>query len=181
MQASQGQLNSSGANDHAWAIIVLSDGVSDRSEYAVLPTIPEKTDIYTIGLGAGADEVVMNDIASQTGGTYHFAPNSQQLQQIYGAIRGQITGQQTVLAASGVIMPGGTNVIGNVLIDSGTSQATFSIGWSGSDIDLLLRAPDGTVITPATAEGDPDIYYYEGRRSSTSRSSNRRRATGRWS
>ncbi len=161
MSASQNQFNSNGQADDPWAIILLSDGHSDGSEYNVLPTIPEHTDIYTIGLGAGADHDLMNYIANQTGGTYHAAPNSQDLQQIYNAIRGQITGQQTIASSTGSITQGGTEWLDDILIDQGSGSATFSISWSGSDVDLILHAPDGSIINPSIAETDPDITYFE--------------------
>jgi Mg-chelatase subunit ChlD len=114
MSTSQQQLTANCHGDAPWAIVLLSDGISNGSEYNVLPTIPDQTDIFTIGLGAGADEVLLNYIASETGGTYHAAPNSQDLKKIYNAIRGQITGQQTVASRAGSILQGATMTFSSI-------------------------------------------------------------------
>jgi len=162
MRTSQNQLDAAGSADNPWAIILLSDGISDGSEYGVLPTIPDHTDIYTIGLGAGADEQLMNFIASETGGAYYAAPSSQDLQQIYNSIRGQISGQQAIFSTGGSIVQGGVELLGGIILDGGIGSVTFSISWAGSDIDLILYDPDGTVVDPEIAAIDPDVLYYEG-------------------
>ena len=50
----------------------------------------------------------------------------------------------------------------DVLIDPSVTQATFKITWPGSDLDLVLYAPNGTLIEPSVAMDSPDIDYVEG-------------------
>lgn len=43
---------------------------------------------------------------------------------------------------------------------SATLEATFALVWDGSDLNLILTTPSGTLIDPAVAEVDPNISYY---------------------
>ncbi|MGB2696560.1 MAG: PKD domain-containing protein, partial [Candidatus Zixiibacteriota bacterium] len=45
-------------------------------------------------------------------------------------------------------------------IDSTISLATFSVRWSGSDLDLTLERPDSSVINPDSAQGNSNITYF---------------------
>ncbi|HUV02832.1 MAG TPA: PKD domain-containing protein [Desulfobacteria bacterium] len=55
----------------------------------------------------------------------------------------------------------GENTFHNAQIDSMASEATFSLSWQGSDLNLVLYAPNGTKIDPITASGNSDINYVE--------------------
>lgn len=163
LQTGQDQLTSNGISEHPWAMILLSDGYENTSAWVadVLPTIPEKTDIYTIALGSYSDEGLLQDIATETGGQYYFSPTSGQLQEIYSLIGGQIAGEQTITSKSGTVNEGETN-IETAIIDSLVSLVTFLVSWSGSDIDLTLTDPNGLVIDPNVASTDPDISFTSG-------------------
>jgi Ca-activated chloride channel family protein len=78
------------------AIIVLTDGMDNRSTHAVDELIerigPEGLSISTIGLGdpakktadyAGIDEPALQDLAAQAGGTYGFANDPASLRKLY--------------------------------------------------------------------------------------------------
>jgi hypothetical protein len=65
-----------------------------------------------------------------------------------------------VSSVSGLIAQGETKQI-SVDIDSSIAQATFSISWVGSDLDLTLLRPDGMLIDPNVAAVDPNIEYIE--------------------
>ncbi len=160
LQTGQDQLTSHGIPEHPWAMILLSDGYENTPAWVadVLPTVPEKTDIYTIALGSYSDEGLLQDIATETGGQYYFSPGSQELQEIYSLIGGQIAGEQTITSKSGTVNEGETN-IETVIIDSLVSLVRFLVSWSGSDIDLTLTDPNGLVIDPNVASTDPDISF----------------------
>jgi len=166
LQRGQEQLTTLGQADHPWAIILLSDGQENTAPWVadVLPGIvSSKTVVYTIGLGSGADEALLMDIASQTGGTYNFAPGPEQLAAIYNTIVGVVTGQQTLFSETGTAQAG---VIDEktVMVDSTISEATFSISWSNSATTIALRLlkPDGTIIDASTASSNPNIVYSSG-------------------
>ncbi|MFQ5649410.1 MAG: alpha/beta fold hydrolase [bacterium] len=152
-----------GDRDHPHAMLLLSDGqeTAPPDVVDVLPSIPDKTDIYTIGLGVDADQDLLSNIASQTGGTFHFSPSADELQKIYLQIQGKLRGQQTIASNEGTISQN-QSVSYSVPLDGLTSQAVFSMLFEGSDVDLELVAPSGSRITPQVASSDPDITYNEG-------------------
>jgi hypothetical protein len=166
LQRGQEQLSTLGSSSHPWAIVLLTDGLENTAPWVagVLPTIKaSKTVVHTVGLGSDADQALLMDIASQTGGTYNFAPTSDQLSGIYNTIAGTVTNRQTLLVSTGTAQQGVTDQK-DVIVDSTVSEATFSIIWSNSSstIDLALRKPNGTLIDPASAASDPNIEYVAG-------------------
>jgi len=166
LQRAQEQLSTRGNANHPWAIVLLSDGLENRTPYVidVLPTIKaSKTVVHTIGLGSDADEALMLDIASQTGGTYNFAPTPEELSRVYNTIAGTVADRQTLLAITGIAQQGVTDQI-DVVVDSTISEATFSISWSDSNstLDLELRKPNGDIIDPTVAASDPNLEYVAG-------------------
>jgi hypothetical protein len=52
-------------------------------------------------------------------------------------------------------------VMHSVPIDSTVGTVTFNISWQGSDLDLVLRRPDGTRVDPARALVDSSVKYGE--------------------
>ncbi|HFD39136.1 MAG TPA: VWA domain-containing protein [Anaerolineae bacterium] len=166
LQRGQEQLTTLGNAGHPWAIVLLSDGLENTAPYVadVLPDIvASKTVVHTIGLGADADEPLMQDIAAQTGGTYHFAPGPQELAGIYNTIAGAVSGQQVLFSEPGTVQQGATDEK-DVVVDSTVSEATFSISWSDSSstLDLTLRKPNGAIVDPSVAASDPDIEFVSG-------------------
>lgn len=166
LQRGQEQLSTLGDASHPWALVLLSDGQENTAPYVadVLPSIvASKTVAHTIGLGSGADEALMLDIATQTGGTYHFAPTPEELGNIYNTIVGAVTDQQALFAEDGIAEQGVTDEK-DVVVDSTVSEATFSVNWinSSSNIDLTLRKPNGIIIDPAQAAANPDVDYVSG-------------------
>lgn len=163
IQTGQNQLSGSGANDPVWAMLLLSDGGENTSPMVsdVLPTIPAKTKIYTIGLGSGADAALLSNIASQTGGFYRFAPSEKDLKDIYDSISSEMAGGENLKSVQSTIQQGETTQE-PVVIDSSVSRATFVIAWGGSDLDLVLIRPDGEIIDPSVAAVEPNITFKSG-------------------
>jgi Mg-chelatase subunit ChlD len=163
LRTAYNQLVAYGDPSHPRAIVLLSDGQHNTGEHpntVIDELISQNISVYTIGLGAGADEPLLRNIAEETHGTYHFAPDSVQLLEIYYDIAAIVAQTQTVSTTLGLIAQGET-VQFNVDIDSSSTQATFTLGWGGSDLDLTLVRPDGTLIDPGAAAADPDIEYIE--------------------
>jgi len=148
---------------HAWAMVLLSDGYHNTGEHPnnVLPSIKSQDIVvYTIGLGPSVDKNLLEYIATETGGKYYYTPTSDQLNEIYESIVGKVIGWQTILKRYLTILSNQIIHI-NVPIDPSVSEATFSISWSGSDLDLILYKPDETMIDPGVAATDPNIDYVE--------------------
>lgn len=166
LETAQTQLVTSGDPLHPWAIVLLSDGYENVAPYVadVLPDIAaSRTVVHTVALGPNSDQNLLLDIASQTSGTYNYAPDSNTLAAIYNAIIGQVTDQQTLFTETGTVNQGQTEQK-NVIVDTGLYETTFAVTWSdtNSDIDLTLINPDGVVVDPDVASVDPDVDYYFG-------------------
>ena len=78
------------------AVLALTDGYDTYSTHtlqeAINHAVANGVPVYTIGMG-GADHATLQQIATQTGGRYYYAPTSSELQQIYTLISGQISSQ----------------------------------------------------------------------------------------
>lgn len=167
LQTAQAQLLNNGDPLHSWAIVLLSDGYENTPPWVadILPAIvASKTVVHTIALGPDSDQNLLLDIASQTGGTYSYAPDASALSSIYNIIIGQVSGQQTLFLESGAIQQGQIEEK-SLTLDIGLFEATFSVIWSEPNvinIALTLRQPDGRLIDPTVAANDPNIDFYAG-------------------
>ncbi len=112
----------------------------------------------TIGLTGDVDEDLLRELAALGNGEYYKAPTNVQLMEIYNAISGRVAGEQTLGAARGTVQQGSTSVE-DALIDSSVTKARFTISWAGSDLNLTLKQPDGSIIDPDVAKIDPNINY----------------------
>lgn len=68
------------------AIVLLTDGIENRGPFVreVLPLIVDRGQIvYTITFGAGADQALMRQVATATGGQHYHAPNGQALRDVF--------------------------------------------------------------------------------------------------
>lgn len=158
------ELNAKGADDPVRTMILLSDGLENSSPYVrdvLSDIVDDQIVVHTVGLGSNADQDLLHTIAKQTGGEYRFSPSAKQLQEIYNAISAKVYGTEVVRRKTGTVMPGET-AVEQVLVDSTIGNATFLVSWLGSDVDLSLVRPDGTVIDPAIAQTDPNISFTSG-------------------
>ena len=162
IQVGQNQLNN-GNTQVTQGMVLLSDGQENTAPWVsdILPTIPVNTDIYTIALGPNSDQTLLNNIATQTGGFYSFAPDAGGLQVIYNSIRAKVSGQQVIANFTGVIAPSQT-ITHTAPVDGSVTNATFAVTWPGSDLNLELIDPNGRIINPDTALVDPNIEFSTG-------------------
>jgi len=163
LRAAYNQLVNYGDQSHPWAIVLMSNGFHNSGEhpYNVIPALKSKNiKVYTIGLGAGADGNLLGKIATDTGGFYRYAAKPTDLVAIYQAIAAIVTQEQTISSITGFITQGETTQL-TAPLDSSVVQATFAVSWGGSDLDLTLVRPDGSLIDPAVASTDPHIEYIE--------------------
>ena len=148
------------------AMLLLSDGWDNYEPFAinVVPNIPASIDVYTIALGPNSDQALLQWIANQTGGTYHYAPTPAVLQQIYDTINGSLREYQNYLYVSDIIEP--AESIGfpvNIDVTAGfiyfkvASDEEYSAQLSS--LDLILINPNGEQIdaTNVIDEGFGDL------------------------
>ena len=160
LQLGQQQLNTNGQSDPIRLMLLLSDGVENGSPTAdqVLPgIIADKITVHTLALGIGADVEKLQNIAGQTGGVYRFAL-ADGMTDIFYAIYSKVYGEGVVKRVSGTVDPNST-VEQYITVDSTIGSMNFSLNWPGSDLDLTLVRPDGTIVDPNVAGSDPDITF----------------------
>lgn len=149
-------------NDN-WAIVLLSDGCHNSGKHPddVIPSIKDNnTPVYTIGLGS-VDEALMKRISEQTGGEYYPTHTEKELHKIYDTIAAKVRGLGTASKLTAKMATGDVLSV-PVKIDSSMKKAIFSTSWPGSNVDLVLHRPDGSMINPSIAASDPAIEYSSG-------------------
>lgn len=163
LSVGQDQLDSKGNSSHDHSIVLMSDGHENEPRYVsdVLPGIPDKTDVYTVAFGSSPDESLLKHIAEETGGKYYRTHVNRDISNIYNRIAAVATGQQTITSKSGSVNENETSTIDTV-VDSTVTEASFVLGWSGSDLDLTLEDPSGNTIDLNSASSNPDISYSSG-------------------
>jgi len=150
--------------DHSPAILLMSDGFENSVPFVaeVLPLILERsTRVFTIALGPESDEVLLQSIATATGGAYFQSPGAGDLGRIYSLLAGQVIGDQTLLSLSGTVGAGGTEFVG-MSLDPAISEATFSVSWTSpqDELGLTIGTPGGGTLTPETQ--DPRVTFLPG-------------------
>ncbi|HEV8694271.1 MAG TPA: VWA domain-containing protein, partial [Lysobacter sp.] len=81
------------------AILLISDGYENRdpSVATALASWPADLRVFTIALGPAADTVLLQQIATQTGGIFQASPTSLDLHLIYNQMRADMTDEGLVL------------------------------------------------------------------------------------
>ncbi len=154
-----GEILAAGARAATQVLVLLTDGLHNEGEdpRGVLPDLSANgVRVYTIGVGPSIDSVLLQDIASDTGGTYYridptLSSSAQEfrirtvLQEISGVARengGVVTTRPENLGRE-------KPVTRRILIEEGSESATFAITWVGSPdaVEIELDSPDGEHIT----------------------------------
>ncbi len=146
------------------AMLVMSDGQHNTSPNPI-DVINSREDlkdviVYTIGFGADADDTLLAEMAEIRGGDYFYS-TTVDLPEIYFALRARLTGEQQTPSSTQTIYEG-QETTHSLWVDFAASSATFVASWQGSDVDLSLVAPDGTIIDHAVAAADPSVSLFVG-------------------
>ncbi len=149
-------------SDPIRAMIVMTDGQqnTDPDPISVIQSqVDSSIRVFTIGFGDDAEESLLAQMASLRNGQYWKATEVN-LSNIDALLYGGVGGAQQVYNSSDTIQAGQqrTNSVG---VDPSTTQLTVGVNWGGSNLDLELVAPDGTVITHATPATNPDVQLVE--------------------
>jgi Ca-activated chloride channel family protein len=157
------EFSSNGDVARPWAMVLLSDGKNNAGSDPLNAAVAANNlgiTIYTIGLGSGADETLLTNIASETGGNYYFAPSGDDLEDIYNSIYQEIvhntipnyvdvievTQSYIINEGSFNINPDSVNTVGGI-----TTITWNNIGMSDGNPDL---SSDETVILTFKAKSD---------------------------
>lgn len=148
-----------GADRHKIAIL-LTDGQQDPpasyNPYWQAAFAQKGWPVYTFGLSSAADTARLQGIATATGGTYTALTDATLIAQFYNNLRVQITGSRR-LADIAMILNQDQTYSTLVTVPPFTQLVRFVTAWPGSQVDTALRAPDGTIIHPDSA--DPFVSH----------------------
>lgn len=136
------------------AIVLLSDGIHNTgtNPSTVIPAlIARGVNVHTIGVGGDVNGAFLSNLASQTGGAYHFAPSTVGLAAHFNTAFALSCGGGGLINVVSEQIPADYEVLHTVDVDSYTAaggEVTFILSWeSGGDLDLYLRRPDKTTVT----------------------------------
>ena len=109
------------------AIVLLSDGFENREPWtaAVLAGFPAGIPVHTIALGPQSDVPLLQQIATDTGGTFHLSPSSLDLYTIYNQIRADATDDDLVF--NNEVDAQGDDDGTQFLVEDGVSRLLLSI------------------------------------------------------
>jgi len=87
------------SSDAERVVVLLSDGENDgATDEKTIEAAEEAADqnvtVYTVGLGDGADEELLRDVANTTGGQYFFVEDADELEDQFDQIAGDVTEDQ---------------------------------------------------------------------------------------
>ena len=90
MSTANSHLINSGDSEHAWMVILLTDGQGSYSDYYTQQAINNDITVYTIGLGSGVNSALLTNIATSTGGQYFHVSSAEDLPEVFRMISGEI-------------------------------------------------------------------------------------------
>ena len=163
IKASQQELDKNGHNI-PWMkhqnIVLLSDGYENFPPLfdETLSKIPATTDIFTIGLSRWADDNLLAHIASSTGGTYIYTPDTSDLQQIYNFYNARTKGQE-VLAINPFDLLRGDSLVYEVPVDSLASIVNFALTIPDGKTGFTVTGPEGTIYRDDSAGTRENVLY----------------------
>lgn len=138
-------------------IILLSDGIWNQGPDP-LTVLPNNIPIYTIALGNNGQLTLMQQIATNTGGQYNFAPGYRQLAQIYNNIVSQSHVARTV---TNVLDQVNTNYYREIATPcSGGASGTFTVNWDNEAVAYTPNTPVGNQVNIILI--DPNGNQYPG-------------------
>jgi len=152
MSSALNELNSGGSEEHAWAIIFMSNGWhnTDPSPHPYVAQCRDKgIPIYTVGLGSSSgnvNEPLLKWMASETGGKYLFAPSLYELQNIFLRFSLEVTGWTPIAEFSGIVYEDQIVTAGTFDVAPFTAYTRITLNWQGSDLDLIIERPDGSEV-----------------------------------
>jgi len=146
LQIANDELITYGIRSHAWAVILLTDGQNNfpwQDTLALAQAARAKANnitVFTIGLGASADAVILTQIAQTTGGTYYAAPTADSIKFIYLEIANHYSG-----SVSCGTLTTASSMSGSLILNRGNRQypvQTMSLEAGG----VTLSQAGGAVI-----------------------------------
>lgn len=137
----------SGAPAGQRAMVLLSDGydnkgcdrnnVSKPSALDAAAALPNGLPIYSCAMGPNSDQVLLEQLATDTDGLYYYMPTIDDLFEIYNYIRGQVSGDSIIINDTNTASS--SRVSGYV--DGCARSVTFSVAWFDASLKYVSRDP----------------------------------------
>lgn len=90
MSTANSHLINSGDSEHAWMVILLTDGQGSYSDSYTQQAIANNITFYTIGLGSDVDTALLTGIVTATGGQYFHVSTAEDLPDVFRTISEEI-------------------------------------------------------------------------------------------
>ena len=141
------------------AILLISDGYENRDPTvaSVLSTWPANLRVFTVALGPAADAMLLQQIATQTGGTFQTSPTALDLHLTYNQMRSDMSDDG--LAMNDAVDASDEEYENYAIVESGADWLTVCV----STMDR--RPPSLTVLSPygrAVAVNDFGVRFIQG-------------------
>ena len=175
LQLGQAELTAGGDASHAQALVLLSDGHENTPPWVgggatdsppawyggpdfteILPILPAATKVYTVSLGVQSDEVLLQDIATLSGGVFHAIHSPAdiaKLHEIYVHLQALTGGEEVIVSGSDSVSGVGVRTNG------GDAMAGSPIAVNGGDKALLS---DMAGLTPAASPFFDPRHFHHG-------------------
>ncbi len=169
MKEAVSQRDGSETGNPRCSFVLLSDGMENTALYwaDVMTDVKDSgCPVTTIAFGPESDETLMQEIATETGGTFFYNDVyvSSQASPLASATPGEMTlalddvyeyaqargeGRQRLLWEKGLLSRKVTSATHKVLVDDTLSEVVFALDWYEqywAELELKLRKPDGSLI-----------------------------------
>ncbi len=152
-------LDTSDSENRTQLIILLSDGGENIAPY--WNQIKDEITVPVSAMSIGSTAQVLQDIVMWTNGSWYGQTSGEWVNYLFQAISADTYREDIIEAAKSKVLSG--SIVEQIVpVDSTIGSVTFSLAWPGSDLDLTLAQPDGSVIDPTVAETDPNIEFVSG-------------------
>jgi hypothetical protein len=164
----RGTLSGTGAD--VKALVVLTDGVENRSLYIdeVAPQINEHT--YSIGIGTpqNTSAVALQTISGNNGGFLLITgaidqDNRFMLQKYFLQVLAGVSNAEVVLDPDGELAPGAVHRIPFQLTEADAGADVILLTPKVDIVDFRVQTPTGLIIEPWRASAEPGMRYVAGR------------------
>ncbi len=144
----------------AKAVVLLTDGKDEPGRYegAHARFARRRWRVFTVGLSERADHDVLRRIARDTGGAYHDAPTSAQLQDIFGRICLTLQ-KQVAIRSRRIELPAGEARREPFPVDETISSMTVRLQAAADDIGFALRNPADRTLEGGAADLPRRVAY----------------------
>lgn len=144
-------------------MVLLSDGLENQPRYwdrvgpnqlpgarAALLAARPRIAVHAVALGKDADQRLLETIARDTGGTYHYVyvghslSLDSRLTRAYSEVSAAIEGQERIVSDDGVLGPGEVRVR-TVAVPGGAGDLTLQVSWpeAGQAVSVAIEDPSG--------------------------------------